>query len=229
MDTRYQVWRKRIEEGPQWQHPVPEDTRTFLSPSGGFTLTTELFCPPGGWGYSRGIITRSADGERIAEVKRNYGSFWHCYVEHPNGNEYLLCGEDYQGYTTVNLTEGRTHIYFPDEGYDGRGFCWAKIYPSPDGKTLAVDGCYWACPYEIVLFDFQTPDELPYREFARGEGVQTCEGWTDNETFVFVQERDVRASDGKDYYSLSETEQAALDADPKQFATQTRRVELRPR
>ena len=30
-------------------------------------------------------------------------------------------------------------------------------YLSPDGHTLAVDGCHWACPYEYRFFDFTDP------------------------------------------------------------------------
>jgi hypothetical protein len=74
-------------------------------------------------------------------VKRNFGHFWHSWIEHADGNEYLLCGEDYQGYSVINLTAGRCTAYFPEEGYKGRGFCWTAAFPSPDRRVLAVDGC----------------------------------------------------------------------------------------
>ncbi len=144
----------------------------------------------GCWDYTRGIVRRLSYGERfpvdeiIADVKRNYASFWHSYIDHhPNGNDYLLCGEDYQGQTVVNLTKGETIVHFPEGGYDGVGFCWADAIPSPDFKLLAVVGCYWACPYDLVLFDFSEPEMVPYTEIGWYEGrFYSFKGWKDNET-----------------------------------------------
>jgi hypothetical protein len=54
------------------------------------------------------------------------------------------------------------------------------VYPSPDGLVLAVDGCYWACPYEIVFFDFANPASLPLPEIDRCEEVtDPVIGWVD--------------------------------------------------
>ena len=44
----------------------------------------------------------------------------------------------------------------PEPVHDGE-FCWAQCYLSPDGSTLAVDGCVWAGPYEFRFFDFTDP------------------------------------------------------------------------
>lgn len=192
----------------------PDSGKIDVSPSGKFRIeVSRYFTLPNSWEYSRGIVTRVDGGEVISDIKRNYGHFWHTWVQHPNGNEYLLCGEDYQGYSILNLNTGKYQVYFPEEGYKGTGFCWTAVYPSPDGLVLAVDGCYWACSYDLVIFDFQNPETMPYPELARFEELDKCDGWIDNDTFVFKHDRAIRKSDGATYESLSEQEQEILDND----------------
>lgn len=147
----------------------------------------------------------------VADIKRNYGAFWHAWVPHPNGNEYLLCGENYQGYTIINLTQETTVSYLPPEARKGFGFCWAAVYPSPDGATLAVDGCVWACPYELRVYDFADPTVLPFPELARFDGLENVIGWESDETIAFEVGYDVRKSDGAKYNDLTDQEQSELD------------------
>lgn len=104
----------------------------------------------------------------------------------------MLCGEDYQGYSVIQCKSGRVEIYFPDEGFDGGGFCWAAVHPSPDGLTLAVEGCYWACPYEIVFYDFTDPMVLPLKELARIDDFDEVIGWDNKSTFSYTVSEDSR-------------------------------------
>lgn len=120
----------------------------------------------GCWDVTKGVVT-DLNGNVIAEVKRNYSHFWHCYVEHPNGHQYLLCGEDYQGQTVVELDTGKRVDYLPPEAEKGCGFCWISCEFQPDGVELVVEGCYWACPCERVIHDFSNPMQLPYQEKHR--------------------------------------------------------------
>jgi hypothetical protein len=231
MDERYGEKRRAIEAFFVEENRLTDSARTSDSPSGRFRLEICRYSTgPKSWNYSRGIVTRLADGTRLADVKRNFGHFWHSWMEHANGHEYLLCGEDYQGYSVVNLTAGTCKTFFPQEGYGGGGFCWAEVYASPDTLVLAVDGCYWACPYDVVLYDFRDPEHLPFRELARVSDVaDRCEGWMDNESFVLKREVELRRSDGVPYESLEEDEQAVLDADPGlvEYRTETVRL-MRP-
>jgi len=54
-------------------------------------------------------------------------------------------------------------------------FCWAATVLSPDGRTLLVDGCHWACPYEYRFYDFTDPAKgwpaLPIRDAEGKEGA----------------------------------------------------------
>ena len=173
------------------------------------------------------MVRRAADGKIIADVKRNFGHFWHTWVEHPNGNEYMLCGEDYQGYSLVNLTREICRVYFPEEGYLGFGFCWTAAHPSPDKMVLAVVGCVWAGPYEVIFYDFRTPDQLPYTELGRVSHLAGCEGWLDNENFALTQEVEFRKSDGAPYEGLSEEERDVLDEDRSLVDYREERIQVK--
>jgi hypothetical protein len=213
MDTRYAEWRKSIEDVFSTYSVIEGSEKESLSPSGLYKLQVLAYGPgkEPSWHYSRGIVSRQADGVVIADVRRNIGHFWHTWIEHPNGKEYLLCGEDYQGYCVINLSLESYQVYFPQSGYNGGGFCWTAVYPSPDKVVLAVDGCYWACPYEVVFYDFRTPDTLPYKELGRTPEITDSEGWVDNNTFQIQREITLRKSDKALYDELPETEQDKMD------------------
>jgi len=230
MDRRYRKRRREIEKFFTDANRLKDETETIVSPSGNYELTIERYrTREGAWDYSRGTMRRVFDRSVVADVKRNYSHFWHAWHVHHNSQEYILCGEDYQGYTVVNLTKGQPHIHFPEAGYRGVGFCWIAAYPSPDSAILAVAGCYWACPYEIVFFDFSTPDTVPYRELTRIASLDGEEGWIDNETFVLRIEEEVRKTDRRPYGALSEEEQSELDNDPYLVDYVVKTVECKPR
>ena len=227
MEKRYKERRKEIEVFFESAELVSDLVEEFVSPSGKFMLRTEVYSKgKNTWSYSRGIVTLVGSNEVIADVKRNYGTFWHEWCKHPNGFEYLLCGEDYQGYTVINLDERSIKSFFPESAYDGNGFCWAKVYASPGGNILAVDGCYWACPYELVLYDFTEPDILPLSELSRTEDLMESEGWLNENTFVLTREVECRKSDGKPYKGLNEEEQDRLDSDARLVEYRVERLEV---
>ncbi|MCA8914572.1 MAG: hypothetical protein KDB90_04100 [Planctomycetes bacterium] len=78
---------------------------------------------------------------------------------------------------------------------------------------LAVEGCFWAAPYDLVFYDFREPDSLPYRELKRVEDSMEVKGWADNDTFVMTQEFEVRKADGVRYDTLDRAEQERLNTD----------------
>lgn len=152
------------------------ETKTIVSPSGKYTLTIEQYTTlPGCWNFSRGIVKK--ESVILFDIKRNYGTFFYNFVIHSNGNEYLLCGEDYQGYNILNLTDGTNLAYLRPEARQGRGFCWIDANPSPDGTKILIKGCYWACPEEIVIYDFSDPTTVPLREIKRD---YLCDLWSTN-------------------------------------------------
>jgi len=134
------------------------------SPCGKYTLTIEWYQDKESeyWAVSRGLV-RNSSGKLLFDIKRDYSSFPYLFVSHPNGNDYLVCGEHYQGYNILNLTTGQNHAYM-NEGADlGFGLCWSnKVKKSPDSTKLVVYGCIWGGPYQFLVYDFSDPDrELP--------------------------------------------------------------------
>jgi len=215
MDERYQARRKEIEACFRPEGRRVETAQIHPSPAGRFELETCRYTTgPQSWDYSRGVLRRTDDGVVLADVKRNYGTFWHAWVSRPGEDEYLLCGEDYQGYTIIDLRTGECRTHFPEEAWKGFGFCWTAAYPSPDRKVLAVDGCVWACPYELVFFDFRRPDQLPLPELDRVGGLWECRGWLDDDTFVYLEREEVRAADGVPLANLTEAEAVELSRQP---------------
>lgn len=166
------------------------DTRKaaeHISPSGRYTLTvTNYPMGEGYWKFSRGVVTNQA-GEVVADVKRNYSSFWFTWMEgHCDGHDYLFCGEDYQGQTLCQLDTGATRSEIPDEAIEGNGFCWAAA-TLLDSTTLLVEGCYWGGPYEYRLYDVSTPmdgwEEIDLED-AEGNPVTMDSGWHSAVTLV---------------------------------------------
>jgi hypothetical protein len=142
--------RKESAEGPA------EIRSTVLSPSGRYRL--DIYgIKTSGWGYSKGIVIRLADGCPVSEVLRNYSVFPYCWVEdHVDGHDYLVCGWDYQAQTYCQLDTGEVRDTWEDDADEGFGFCWATI-KKLDPTTLLVAGCYWGGPYEYRLVDVSNP------------------------------------------------------------------------
>ena len=130
MDDRYRHRRIEIENLFRRATPDPSTKVLSLSPSGSYQLEClEYVVSKNSWRYSRGRVVCLADGAVVADVKRNYSQFWSSWVRPANGSEYLLCGEDYQGQTVINLTTRKTQSYFPEEGYSGGGFAGRERIP----------------------------------------------------------------------------------------------------
>lgn len=212
MDGDYSQRRREIESRFKWYRRDRQKREKSISPSGKFLLMIDTYSTgKNSWTYTRGRVRRAGGITVIADVKRNYSHFWHSWIQHSNGSEYLLCGEDYQGQTIINLITGDTYTSFPESGHGGGGFCWTAAFPSPDSTIIAVDGCYWACPYEIVFFDFMKPEDFPYNEYLRVDDIAECGGWLDNNSFKLTREIQIRKADGRPYEELSETEQDEID------------------
>lgn len=160
---------KSIDQYFSDDHLLDRPPTLHPSPSGRFRLEVRTYrTRPNCWCYSRGTVIRIADGAVVADVQRNYSNFHHSFVT-KDGREFLVAGRSYMGQTIVDLdrAEEWNDPKHPD-GYDGVEFCWAASLLSPDGNTLLVDGCHWACPYEYRFFDFTDPARgwpaLPIRD-----------------------------------------------------------------
>ena len=170
---KYKERREKLEKSFEKYIPLLDKKVESISPSGNYKLIMISYdTGEGFWNFTKGVIYNKSE-EEIFTIYRNYHIFPFQWIEHQNGNEYLLCGEDYQGYVTLNLTEKKKHVYFSDEGFKGWGFCWVEIkeWDQDYDDNLIVNGCCWGGQFEIVEYDFSNPDELPYKEVSRRDVV----------------------------------------------------------
>jgi hypothetical protein len=173
----------------QEQYKTDEIER-ILSPDGLYQLTIEHFTHYEGhirYSHTLGIITSNIDSEYRVEIKRNMGHFMYKWVKKDN-TSYLICGQDYQGYSIVDLEDGTIFDFVPEEAYEGHGFCWAAIHYSDITDVLVVEGCIWACEYEIVFYDFSKPLELPYKELKRVSPYEKIIGWKEKGFYDYEDE-----------------------------------------
>lgn len=207
MQAWYLNKRKELEKVFAQAKPIVEDIESFSSPSSRYSLEVVPYSTgPSSWSYSKGIVRLASTGEVITEVNRNIGVFPFSWAEHhPSGHDYLVSGEDYEGQTIIELDTGRRIDFIPESAESGWGFCWAKHYPSPDGRFIFVDGCYWGAPYELVLYEFSDPMALPYKEVNRWP-VREVAGFQDDGAFTWKYDVEIRTSDGKRVDKMSEEE-----------------------
>ena len=84
-------------------------------------------------------------------------------IHHSNGNKYLIFDEDLYGYSVLNLADLQCMHYIPAESYGKypeefrETFLWCKCFYNRETDLLAVEGCYWACPYDVIVLDFRDP------------------------------------------------------------------------
>lgn len=205
-DDWYREKRRQVETQFVESHLISGSETIHLSPSGRYRLVTEEYVRrPQTRNYSRG---RVYEGERlIGDVKRNLDPFCFAWAEgHRNGHDYLLCGEDYQGQTVIELDTGRRMDHIHESARGGGGFCCAAYYPSPDRKLVVIDGCIWAGPSELLFCRFDDPMSLPWPQFDRIELGGEVEGWSEK-GFVYESSEDIRITDGKPFEELSDDEQ----------------------
>ena len=70
-------------------------------------------------------------------------------------------------------------------------FIWTEFHLSPDMQKLAIIGCHWACPYEVVVYDFRSPLQLPLIILTReilGDDHENFDKWINNNSFSLITE-----------------------------------------
>lgn len=190
----------------------PDSDEKHISPSGKYTLITSLYkTKEGCWNYSRGEVY--AGTNKVADIYRNYSSFPFGWAEnHPNGHDYLICSENYQGQTVIELDTGVRIDYLPESAKKGFGFCMASFCPSPDKTRLVIEGCFWGGPYDLLIVDFSSPMTLPWPILSeRDLNFDSVEEWT-NDGIILNREIECRASDGKREADLTSEELVEVHA-----------------
>lgn len=162
----------------------PDEGFAQRSPCGRYLLAVEAYAPAEFPHYATvaiASIRTAATGEVVATFNRNDTRYFYTWITR-DGHDYLLFAEDLEGHSVIDLTAQRVEGFSsPDDQ-----FIWVEIHPSPDRMRLAVVGCYWACPFEVAVYDFRDPLRLPLPVVARFElpdSGRAFGGWLTDRSF----------------------------------------------
>ena len=159
---------------------VAGSRKSISSPCGRYCMETTEFEGD----TLRILLTRSSDHRKVFELFTDYEEFdfYHGWVSHGN-QSYLLLQEMQGGQTVVDL-----NLELMESYYDPKDeFIWTDFHLSPSGTKLAAEGCFWAYPWEISIYDFSAPLTLPLPRlvhFGSTQGhLEFCE-WLGDDTLV---------------------------------------------
>jgi hypothetical protein len=165
------------------QNFIEGSLETGYSPNNRYRLQTSEYRqtkPDLNWVATKVEIYHNSTDEKLFDFisKDRFFQAWMT----ANDVEYLVCAEDmFGGQTVIDLTNRQMASYSPGED----GFIWTQFFLSPGGKTLATFGCVWAWPYQIRVYDFSDPMNLPLPAIKEIDliGSESFAGWLDDKSF----------------------------------------------
>ena len=129
-----------------------------------FYYADEENCLPGHAPVDGEVCRLFKNDEMIFEWKNTDGnSRMAVIIDHADGQQYFIFDEDLYGYSVLKLSDLTCIHYIPEESYGKypdefeETFIWFNCFYNPENNMLAVDGCYWACPNNIIVLDFTEP------------------------------------------------------------------------
>jgi hypothetical protein len=124
----------------------------------------EANCKPGHAPVDGEICKLFKEGGMVFEWKNTDGhSRVANIIHHADGNTYFVFDEDLYGYSVLKLETLQCMHYIPAESYGKypedfkETFIWCDCFYNPVNDLLAVDGCFWACPGDVIVLDFSDP------------------------------------------------------------------------
>lgn len=199
-DPWYEERRSKVIQAVSLGKPLKGKKENRASPSGKYKLellpysVKDMRCPF----YSVVEIIRSSDGDRMGKIIRNEADFPFLFIEDLDGKDYLLCAEDYQGFTLINITEGKKYDYIAEKSKRDLAMRITDFYITPNRKCLAIEGYTKHKPSDIIEMDeihfYKIADltKFPYQEvdkritFAYDKVI----GWESDERFILSRIED---------------------------------------
>jgi len=117
------------------------------------------------------------DENLVYEYISEYGHPFFCtLISHSNGRQYLAYKENLYGYSVFDIRSNETFKYIPATSWKGgETFIATDIYYNSANDMVVAEGCYWACPYGVFLFEVKEPMKL----FTRYLDIQMLLGGYD--------------------------------------------------
>lgn len=111
------------------------------------------------------VCELTKNGEHVFSYRctYNHGGAFKEPVYHSNGHKYLPFQIDLYGISYLDLDSGEVYHYIPEgfshdiDQYCGESFIITDIHYDPQTDLVAYGGCYWACPYEVMVGDLSDP------------------------------------------------------------------------
>jgi len=114
--------------------------------------------PPTYWAGSDNDIF--IDGKKVYSFRSVDEDGTFCkLITHSNGKRYLIFRRDLYGYSLLEIETLRDFHYFPACHLkpNAETFIWTDVLYNSNSNLMVVDGCYWACPWDLALVDFSDP------------------------------------------------------------------------
>lgn len=202
IDPWYEERRNKVTKAITSGKPVKAKREKRDSPSGKYSihLTPYRVKDPACPYYCVVELQKNGDGEILGKIVRNEADFPFVFVENwKDGKDYLICAEDYQGFTVINITDKKKYDYIAEKSKRGLAMHITDFYISPDKECLAVEGHIRSKPSDVVETDevhfFRIGNnitEIPYKEvdkritFAYDKVV----GWETKDRFIISRIED---------------------------------------
>lgn len=132
-------------------------------------------------------------------------------IRHSNGHRYFPFNVDLYGISYLDIDTMEVYNYIP-EGYThlhpapmGESFIITDIHYDKESDLIAYDGCYWACPNDVMVGDFSNPlnfnphlinlhyifdseydvyDDICFKEWKNGRLYVICDSKTEKSISV---------------------------------------------
>lgn len=165
---------------------IPGTEEIHYSPDRNYFFRSACYrqtCKNRNWTVSKIQLFQMHNQEKLFEYIRNDDSLFHGWLTN-EGKTYLYLSEDLEGKSIFSFADRQFYSY----SFEADTFIWCEYFPSPNGKRLAVIGCHWACPYELVVFDTSNPADYPYRELYRQDTFREKIEWSGDQALTIFGE-----------------------------------------
>jgi hypothetical protein len=91
-----------------------------------------------------------------------YDQHFFCeYIKYSNELDYIFYKEDLYGYSVFENNSKTIFNYYPKATFidQKETFIGTSIHYNKNNNIFAVEGCYWACPYDTFLIKIDNPME----------------------------------------------------------------------
>jgi len=214
----YSEHRKKIMDHFKIAKPLSNRVKKYISPSGKYTLIVtpmQFRFRNKKTKYVYTIGTVYQDGKMIFNIHRNSSDFPYSFIEnYVDGHDYLLCAEDIQSRTAVQLDTSKAKSFISEKSQRGIEFCWQKFHMSPGLNIIAVEGYVKYKPKdkleyrEIRFYKISDMMDLPWMEV--GERItfhyEDFVAWENDSHYTLAINEEVRYTDDMKVSDLDDTE-----------------------